>query len=471
VRLVPQSLFGRLVGALLAVVAVAVLVIVVLLARDRREAVFWGGSSNELIEFLASTTEELAALPAGDRRARMLELRREALPFAEAGDRRPRRPPAFDDIAAARSYEKRLQRELGPGFAVDVRPARHGRRGIIRIRDGRAIMSVGGPPGGPPPPGGPGGKPHELDVSVRLPDGGLVAYRVPSPRAGPPLPTRIFVELALLTTVLAGVLYLMARSITRPLAALAGAADAMSRGESPGPLPESGASELREATRAFNAMHERLERYLESRTQLVAGMSHDLRTPLTRLRLRAERFADPDLRERIVADVEEMTAMIRGTLDMLRGMNDDEPRVTIDIMAFVEELAGEYHEMGADVRVAGHAGAPLDVKPQALKRCLVNLIDNALKYGECATVLVSDGDELVIRVSDEGPGIPPESLEKVFQPFFRLDASRNPATGGTGLGLSIARDIAQAHGGTLVLENRVPRGLDAVLSLPRGAKA
>ncbi|HEX5788049.1 MAG TPA: ATP-binding protein, partial [Woeseiaceae bacterium] len=428
------------------------------------ESVFWGGESSELIAFLATTSEELAALAPEERRQRVAELRRQPVLFASGNPPPPRRPPQFDAAAAARTYEQRLERELGRAYGVSVRPARQELRNAIRIRGGRLqLRDVAGPEGR----GRGGGPEPDLDVAIRLPDGGLLAFRVPAPRSGPPLPRGIFLQLGVLTAVLALVLFLMARGITRPLSALAGAAEAVSRGGSPQQLPETGAREIRDATRAFNTMQERLQRYLESRTQMLAAMSHDLRTPLTRMLLRAERIKDPDLRDRFVQDANEMTAMIQATLELFRGMNGEEPTSRIEVMPFLAVIAGEFAETGADVTLAGAANAPIEARPVALKRCMTNLIGNAVKYGKRAHVVVEDGDALVIRVRDDGPGIPPGALGKVFEPFYRLEQSRNPATGGTGLGLSIARDIAQLHGGTVELLNLEPRGLEAVLTLPR----
>jgi signal transduction histidine kinase len=286
------------------------------------------------------------------------------------------------------------------------------------------------------------------------------------PRAGPPLSIQIFVELAGLTLVLGVVLFLMARTITRPLTGLARAADAVGRGERQAPLPETGARELREATHAFNVMQERLHRYLDSRTQVLAALSHDLRTPLTRLKLRVETLDDDSLRERFGADLDEMIAMVANCLNLFKGLDDEPPQPT-DVGALLADLRREFAELGGTVEIEGVANAPVVVKPQALKRCLTNLLSNAIKYGDRATVVVEDGADLVMRVLDEGPGIPAESLEQVFEPFFRLESSRNSTTGGVGLGLGIARDIAQAHGGSLVLRNRSPHGLEAVLTLPK----
>ncbi len=363
----------------------------------------------------------------------------------------------------------------GPGFGGAESGAEPGpNRGFTP-----APASDGGP-GGPGAPdsgafGGPaprfptrgnGGFPPEVEVAVALPDGAEVLFRTDVPRAGPPLSIRIFVELGALTLVLGVVLYLMARTITRPLTRLARAADAVGRGERQAPLPESGARELREATHAFNVMQERLHRYLDSRTQVLAALSHDLRTPLTRLKLRVETLDDDSLRERFGADLDEMIAMVANSLNLFKGL-DDEPLRPTDVGALLADLRREFAELGGTVDIEGMAKAPVIVKPQALKRCLTNLLSNAIKYGERATVVVEDGEDLVLHVLDEGPGIPAESLEQVFEPFFRLESSRNSTTGGVGLGLGIARDIAQAHGGSLVLRNRSPHGLEAVLTLPK----
>ena len=226
--------------------------------------------------------------------------------------------------------------------------------------------------------------------------------------------------------------------------------------------------EIRDATRAFNTMQDRLLRYLDSRTNVLAAMSHDLRTPLTRLRLRIESVSDDErLHARFSADLDEMEALVWSALALFKGLEDDEKVEGVDVNALLNTLAREYAELGSQVSVAGKAQHLLQAKPRALKRCLGNLVDNALKFGQRATIGVEDGETLVIRILDEGPGIPEDMLERVFEPFYRLESSRSRDTGGTGLGLSIARDVAQAHGGSLTLRNRPEGGLTAELRLPR----
>jgi signal transduction histidine kinase len=197
-------------------------------------------------------------------------------------------------------------------------------------------------------------------------------------------------------------------------------------------------------------------------------MSHDLKTPLTRLRLQVEtQLEDPAIQARFGKELDEMESMVRGALALFRGLDDDETLAPVDINALVATIRTEFTEMGADVSATGLAQQPLPGKQQALKRCLTNLVANAVKFGTRARIIVEDDAALIIRVQDDGPGIPPEELERVFEPFYRVESSRNRETGGTGLGLSIARDVAQAHGGSLVARNLPGGGLEALLVLPR----
>jgi signal transduction histidine kinase len=231
-------------------------------------------------------------------------------------------------------------------------------------------------------------------------------------------------------------------------------------------LTERGARELRDAARAFNTMQDRLRRYLDSRTRVLAAMSHDLKTPLTRLRLQVETLDNPPMQERIGHELDEMESMVRDALSLFRGLDDGEPLAPLDLNALLAKVREEFAVMG-EVTVSGQATQPFTAKAQLLKRCLTNLIANAIKFGGRADVTIEDAAQLGIRVRDAGPGIPPQELERVFEPFYRVESSRNRDSGGTGLGLTIARDIAQAHGGTLTLQNLPGGGLEALLLLPR----
>jgi signal transduction histidine kinase len=480
VNLVPDTLFGRMLAAMLAAIGVTLVVVVALLLNERRESLFSRSDTATVVTAIADTAKALAALPEPQRAEEIARLRREPLlqgsrPPPRAGGRES------EDIGASvRQLRSRLARQLGNGYEVDVMPARGGPSDAIGVGTPREQFMDRPPPRGPEGgeprrdgfrgPGGPGGfggPPRELDVAVTLPDSATVVFRTNLPSMPPPLPMPLLLELGFVALVLAGVLYAMARTITRPLADLADAAEAVGRGARV-PLRETGARELREATRAFNTMQERLHRYLDSRTRVLSAMSHDLRTPLTRLKLRVETLDDDALRQRFNADLDEMHNMVSGALNLFRGMNQDEPLQPVAMDDLVTELQSELAELGTRVEVRGSAAAPLLARRAALKRCLTNLLSNAAKYGVNPAIVLEDGaSEVVVRVLDDGPGIPPEMLEQVFEPFFRLESSRNADTGGVGLGLAIARDIAQAHGGSLTLRNRAPHGLEAILRLPR----
>lgn len=455
----PETLFGRLFAATLAVVAIALLSLLAIVLRERRELAFSASGSSAAVANIVEVSQQLARLPHEQRDAVLAQLR---------ADRPPRHEHERmheDTALAQRSFAGEVQKELGGEFGVAARSARMGHHRVVVVAGSEHRP---GPGMGDRPPPGDAPPPRMFDLVVTLPDGDRVAFRTFSPRGTPPFPKHFLLELGLLTAMLGIVLYAMTRTITRPLADLATAADAVGRGTAIQPLRERGARELKRATRAFNAMQERLNRYLDSRTRVLAAMSHDLRTPLTRLRLRVESIDDEALRARCVEDLDEMARMVRGALSVFRGLNDDEPPVPIDIDALMLELQRQFAEVNASVAIEGRATAAFQGKLLALKRCLGNLVNNALQYGEHATIAITDSAaELTIRVLDDGPGIPDAELERVFEPFYRLESSRNRETGGTGLGLSIARDVAQAHSGSLTLANRSGGGLEAKLVLPR----
>jgi signal transduction histidine kinase len=305
-------------------------------------------------------------------------------------------------------------------------------------------------------------------AQVALRDGTPVTFDARQPAQAASWPYRLLASVALLLVAVIAVSLIAVRWATRPLKALADAADELGANMNRSPMPEEGPVEVVRAARAFNTMQARLVGYLRDRTRVLAAMSHDLKTPVTRLRLRAELLEDPQLRAKFTGDLQEMESMIGATLDFLRGQESGEAVQPVDITALLESLQADAAELGGRVEIAGAARAPYPGRAQALKRCLGNLIENAVKYGKSARVIVDDdADRLEIRVQDEGAGLPQPELEKVFEPFYRVEGSRNRETGGTGLGLTIARSVAEAHGGSLVLRNRAEGGLDAGLTLPR----
>lgn len=307
-------------------------------------------------------------------------------------------------------------------------------------------------------------------VQARLKDGALVTFDSRQPFEAVTWPYRLLLSLAVLLVAVIVLTLVAVRWVTRPLKTLADAAERLGADIEQPPLEEGGPLEVSRAARAFNTMQQRLATFIRDRTRIFAAMSHDLKTPITRLRLRAELLDAPELRAKFAKDLEEMESMVSATLDFMRGVDNREAAQPMDIMALLESLQADARELDGKVKIEGHVLAPYRGHPQALKRCLRNLIDNAVRYGESATIRVEDSAvTLRISVRDEGPGIPENELERVFEPFHRLEGSRSRDTGGTGLGLGIARNIARAHGGDIILRNVPQGGLEAVLTLPRNS--
>src|SRR5215472_6186762 len=467
-RLWPQSLFGRLLAASVAAVLLAQAVALVLIAQERERFVMQG-SVREWTRRITETTLMLAPLPAAQRAAALAQ--QLASSPAMHGPHMVHLPPgaqpapshAFVRLPLLSDFvstlHEQLRTALGPNYGIEIGPTPEPPPPAITLpppfyeMHGLALHP---------------GSAQRYDVTVRFPDGDAVTYRLARLPGGAPLPRNLFINLTLLVLLLVIVLYVTARSITRPLSELARAADSVGRDVRPVPqLAERGARELRNAAHAFNTMQDRLHRYLDSRTRVLAAMSHDLKTPLTRLRLQVETLDNPPMQARIGRELDEMESMVREALALFRGLDDGEPPTAIDIDELAAQIRDEFADMGETVTISGHALRPFTGKPQALKRCLTNLIANAIKFGTRADILIEDGADLLIRVRDRGPGIPEDELERVFEPFYRLESSRNRDSGGTGLGLSIARDIAQAHGGSLQLANLPGGGLEATLRLPR----
>ena len=329
---------------------------------------------------------------------------------------------------------------------------------------GRHLMGAAMGPGGVhrfPPPG------VSMLIQVRLQDGTWARFDTQVREESASLPWRLLATLGVLLASVLLLSWVAVRWITRPLHRLAVAADDLGRDINRPPLAEGGPLEVSRAAHAFNTMQTRLVRFIDERTRLFTAMSHDLKTPLTRMRLRAEMLEDGELRASFEKDVLEMEAMVTQTLEFMRGLTTREPDQSVDIMGLLEGLQGDNEAMGRTVSIAGRASRPYPGAPQFLRRCIGNLIDNATTYGQRADVAVADDDAgITIRVRDHGPGIPADQLEQVFEPFFRLERSRSRETGGTGLGLSIARNIARAHGGDVALRNHPEGGLEAILTLP-----
>jgi len=314
-------------------------------------------------------------------------------------------------------------------------------------------------------------RPGVMLVSLRFPDSGWLNLRVEMLPPRPWHSETFLIAFALMTLAAGGLTLWAVRRLTRPVRDLAAAADRLGRDVNAPPLPENGPAEVATAARAFNTMAERIRRFVGDRTQMVAAIGHDLKTPITRLKLRAELLDDDEQRRKILADLEEMEAMIGATLAFARDDAATEPSVMVDIAALCRTVLDEATDAAPDlaeaITYAGPEHVAVRVRPVALKRALANLVGNALAYGGAARLTLGQAPgQLRITIEDDGPGIPDAELEGVFQPFRRLETSRNRETGGTGLGLTITRNILRAHGGDVVLRNRPAGGLAAVATLP-----
>ncbi len=305
-------------------------------------------------------------------------------------------------------------------------------------------------------------------VHITLQDGGKLTLVIPMPTIrGQNFPPPILSAMLLFALCIGLLAWLVARIATRPLRQLADAADNLDITRAGNPLPEQGSNEVRSATRAFNRMQQRIYDDVRERTGMLAAITHDLQTPLTRLRLRLEKLPDEALRNKLVGDMQSMQLMLQEGLELARSLDTSEPTQLLDIDSLLDSLCSDAIEADQAVQYTERAPVQLKAHPLALRRALSNLLDNAVKYGQRAEVsLHRDARQCHIRIRDFGPGIPHDLLETVFTPFYRIEHSRSRESGGTGLGLSIARNIVQRHNGELTLTNHAEGGLEAHVVLP-----
>jgi len=309
--------------------------------------------------------------------------------------------------------------------------------------------------------------PLGLTLSVRLSDGRWLNTET---LVAPPAPAWAFPTLSMAAAtavVLILMVIILVRRATKPMARLADAAGRLGRGEDVEPVPEAGPEDVKRTTRAFNEMQERLRRFVRGRTDMLAAISHDLRTPITSLRLRAEFIEDEELKAKILKTLEEMQAMTEATLTFAREEAEAEPSRPLDLAALVDSLCSDLKETGLAVDCAAETRVPVMGRTAALRRALSNLIQNAVTYGGRAIVSVRGEAGLArVRIDDEGPGIPAAERQRVFEPFVRLEESRSRETGGMGLGMAIARTLVQAHGGEITLGDAPGGGLRVEVTLP-----
>ncbi|WP_121324597.1 HAMP domain-containing sensor histidine kinase [Paraburkholderia sp. RAU2J] len=357
---------------------------------------------------------------------------------------------------ARRSYEF----VLGPGVSgepVDASLSERVARSIDLGIGNRYPLTVNAVPGDR----------ERLQVHLKLSDGTPLTIDM-RPMSGAPLSRWLLLVLLLQLVVLAACCWLAVRLATRPLHQLALAADTLGPDLKADRLPENGPSEVARAARAFNAMQDRIATYMTERMQILAAISHDLQTPITRMRLRVDVMDDDAQGAKLRQDLQEMETLVKEGVTYARTMHGTtELPCRIDPDALFDSLVFDYVDAGQDVSLEGRFGMSVTTRPQALRRIVGNLVDNALKFGGAAEIRITavhDG-QTTVSVLDNGPGIPAESLEAVFEPFYRVETSRNRHTGGTGLGLAIARQLALAMDATLTLQNREGGGLEARLTL------
>lgn len=458
--MLPRSLFGRLVLVLLGGLLLAQLASAYLNLSERDRLLYRAGGM-QLAQRIADMSRLLDSLPPAERRRIVAVFN--APPLALSLDRPPLRAEPGDGDFQLTMFSSVLGFALGEGLQATVVR----RSGAPAPEPGPGMMHPGMGRGMGAGMRGMGPGSANFVVQVALRDGTRVTFDSYLSPQDEDVPLRLAATLVILLGTVVALSLVAVRWVTRPLSTLATAAEKLGEDINRAPLPATGPAEVRRAAAAFNTMQSRLARFISDRTRILAAMSHDLKTPLTRLRLRTELLDDAELRAKFTRDVDEMESMIAQTLDFMRDATSNEPAQPVDVMALLESLQTDYQDAGQAFEIKGRVGRPLSGRPRALRRCLTNLVDNALRYGKRASIEVEERPaELAIRVLDEGPGIPEAELERAFEPFWR-EASRSRETGGTGLGLGIARNIARAHGGDVTLRNRTGGGLEATLTLPR----
>ena len=448
-KLWPRSLYGRLTLVLFTGLILAQLVSAAISLSDRDQVLFHF-SDLQWAQRIAQTVRLMDSLNAGERQRIALIVTTPRL-LVSLSDK-----PLVSGNADPQSadYLTNLKEILGASHDVRV---------VVTERTPQeAVAGVAAAPDAPHIQ-----RSEHVVTQVQLTDGSWVNFDHPRPWNVSDQPYRMLLSFAVLLCSVLLLSFLAVRRLTRPLSVLARAAEELGRDLHRPPLPERGPLEVRGAIAAFNTMQARLRDYIYERTRILTAVSHDLRTPITRLRLRAELLGDEALKAKVVHDLQEMESMTNATLAFLRGFEDREPVQSVDLVALLESLQTDSLDTGYDVKLVGRIAHPVLLRPRALRRCLDNLVTNAVRYGGGqVTVAVEDkGAEVVIRVRDHGAGIPEAELEKVFEPYYRLETARSKEGGGTGLGLSIARNIAELHNGSLLLRNHLDGGLEAVLTL------
>ena len=473
-RWLPGSLFGQMLLILLAGLLVSQLVGMLIYATDRAQAVRAIGGY-VATQRIANLTQLIDEAPA-DWRTRIVQAASDPTLRVSLSASPPDFGSTDPDAETIRQY---LADQLPDRLANSVRVAvAAGPPGFGRFTPppprGRPMMMGGamwmGPdmPMAPPPWLRGAGRLRSLQAAMRLSDGAWLSFTAALPNAAPPASWPFAAATGTMAVIVVLASAWAVRRVTAPLGVLAQAAEQLGRDVNAPPLLVAGTREMRQAALSFNQMQDRIRRLLDNRTRMLAALSHDLRTPLTLLRLRTENLPETEDRDRMLASIGELNGMIGASLQYARDQSANEPKRRTDLSALVASIVDDMADAGLPVSMAPAPAVVLACQPAALRRAVTNLIDNAVKYGGSAHVSIHEESPSVrIDVEDEGPGIPETELQRVFEPFHRLEPSRNRETGGAGLGLSIASSIVHAQGGEVVLANREDgRGLRASITLP-----
>lgn len=470
----PATLVGRAALVLLLGVLVSNLIGLLVYSGDRFD-LLTSARGQDLAERVAEVVRLFEETPAAERRALARSLRRPGLRLFWS--RAPIASSGIDGVRAA-IIRRALLKELGAdwrerlvlGTGESLRPQGRGfgyGGGAAQLPEadsGADSMATERPPVGRRWGG------DTLVGSLRLTDGSWLNVVTPFAAFTPFWATSYFLIVIGTTVAVASLSLWAVRHATRPLSMFTAAAERLGRDVDAPPLAEDGPVEVRRAAAAFNQMQTRLQALLRDRLQMLAALSHDLRTPITRLKLRAELIDDAQQQRKILADLEEIHAMIDASLSFARDAASREEEVPFDLSVLLQTVCEMAEDAGGDARYAGPDHASFVGRPQTLRRAMANLVDNALKYGSCARVMLKEETgEVCIVVDDAGPGIPEGEVDKVFAPFYRIDASRSRETGGVGLGLAVVYAAVRLHGGTICLQNRPEGGLRALMRLPKRA--
>jgi signal transduction histidine kinase len=430
-------------------------------------AVFGALALTQLVGYLLFTGERLHLLPLMDTtKAEAIVDRAVAAVMAAA----PQDRAATAEALRIPEGRVALSASFAPtGEIMDPPPIHAFRRKMMDHATGRfdlMLVEAPFPPGAGPPPPMESEGPFKL--WLRLPDARWLVLTIPAALLRQPDVVRLLLWWGLSLLGAVPLSLIVARRLTAPIRRFSDAAERLGLDITASPLRETGPAELRTAAAAINSMQRRIKRFVDDRTEMLAAISHDLRTPISRLRLRSESLPEGGERQRMVGDLMLMDQMIAATIDFARDANSAEARCRIDLVSLVETACESLADLGKAVTYEGPRFLEFTCQPLAMGRAVRNILENAVEYGGRTVASIADHpDRVEIGVADSGPGIPVADQERVFEPFTRLDRARSTEHPGSGLGLSIARNVIRAHGGDIALQNRATGGLLVTMRLPR----